>query len=277
MAHDATVPDHTDQLTVSLTYAVNSGEMPVNEVTGPGTDSRRVAGVYEDHQVILRNGREAREPFDLETHGFVFVDHKTRVPDFYEESAVAEIYYPEIERLILETTGARRVHIFDHTLRHSDKATREQRLVREPAVSVHNDYTEWSGPQRLRDVLPDEAEDLLKRRCAIVQVWRSINTPIETIPLAMCDARSLDAGDLITTERRSPGRIGQTYRIAYNQSQEWYWFPRMTRDEALVFKVYDSEIDSPARWTAHTAFVNPAAPADAPPRESIEIRSFVFW
>jgi len=277
MANDMNISDHADQIVVRLTYAVSGAEAPVNEVMAPGKGSRRVAGDYQNHEVMLRNGRDTLKMFDLETNGFILVDHETRVPDFYDESAIASLYYPEMERLVLKATGGRRVHIFDHTLRHSDEATREQRLVREPALSVHNDYTEWSGPQRLRDVLPDEAEDLLKSRFAIVQVWRSINTPIETTPLAMCDARSLNPDDLITTERRSPGRIGQTYRIAYNPAQEWYWFPRMNRDEALVFKVYDSQTNSPSRWTAHTAFQNPRAPEAAPPRESIEIRSFVFW
>lgn len=277
MTSDVNTADGVDGIAVNLTYAVDTGEAPINEVLGPGKGSRQVAGSYQNHEVMLRDGRKTRDVFDLETHGFVFVDHQTRVPDFYDKDTIANIYYPEMERLLLEATGGRRAHIFDHTLRHSDEAAREQRLVREPALSVHNDYTEWSGPQRLRDVLPDEAEELLKGRFAIVQVWRSINTPIETIPLAMCDARSLDAADLITTERRSPGRIGQTYRIAYNPAQQWYWFPRMTRDEALVFKVYDSQTDSPSRWTAHTAFKNPTAPAGAPARESIEIRSFVFW
>lgn len=277
MANNQGMSDYSAPIAVNLTYAVRGGEAPVNEVAGPGATSRRVAGAYEEHEVMVRNGRASGDSFNLETHGFVFVDHDTQVPDFYDDKAIAGIYYPEMERLILDKTGGRRVHIFDHTLRHSDEATREQRSVREPALSVHNDYTEWSGPQRLRDILPDEAEDLLKNRFAIVQVWRSINTPIESTPLAMCDARSLDVADLITTERRSPGRIGQTYRIAYNPKQEWYWFPRMSRDEALVFKVYDSQADSPSRWTAHSAFQNPSAPAGAPPRESIEIRSFVFW
>jgi len=277
MADHVTTAARPDDIDARLTYAVDTGEMPVNEVMDPGKGSRRVTGSYEDRQVRLRDGRSLRDEFALGTHGFVFVDQKTRVPDFYDEAAVTEIYYPEMERLLLETTGARRVHIFDHTIRNSDATAREQRLVREPAISVHNDYTEWSGPQRLREVLPDEAEQLLKGRFAIVQVWRSINTPIETTPLAMCDARSLDPGDLILTERRSPGRIGQTYRIAYNPNHAWYWFPRITRDEALVFKVYDSKADDPVRWTAHTAFVNPTAPPDAPQRESIEIRSFVFW
>ena len=277
MPNDTNISDRADQMPVRLTYAVRGGEAPVNEVMLPGKGSRRVAGSYQDHEVMIRNGRDTLKALDLETNGFKLVDHKTRVPDFYDESAIASLYYPEMDRLILEATGGQRVHIFDHTLRHSDETTREQRLVREPALSVHNDYTEWSGPQRLRDVLPDEAEDLLKSRFAIVQVWRSINTPIEITPLAMCDARSLDAADLITTERRSPGRIGQTYRIAYNPAQEWYWFPRMSRDEALVFKVYDSLTDGSSRWTAHTAFQNRSAPAAAPPRESIEIRGFVFW
>jgi hypothetical protein len=277
MANDVIAPDRDERINVHLTYGVDTGELPVNEVLAAGKGSRRVSGSYQDREVELLNGRSRREDLDLETHGFIFVDQKTSVPDFYDKDAIASIYYPEMERLILEATGGKRVHIFDHTLRHSDEATRGQRLVREPAISVHNDYTEWSGPQRLRDVLPDEAEDLLKGRFAIVQVWRSINTPIETTPLAMCDARSLSPADLIVTERRSPGRIGQTYRIAYNPAQEWYWFPRMTRDEALVFKVYDSKTDGTVRWTAHTAFNNPTAPANAPPRESIEIRSFVFW
>jgi len=277
MANNANTAERARDIEAHLTYAVDTGEMPVNQVMDPGKGSRRVSGTYEDREVRLRNGRSMRDEFALETHGFVFVDHPTHVPDFYDEAAVVKIYYPEMERLILETTGARRVHIFDHTIRNSDPTTREQRLVREPAISVHNDYTEWSAPQRLRDVLPDEAEQLMKGRFAIVQVWRSINTPIETTPLAMCDARSLDRRDLITTERRSPGRVGQTYRIAYNPKHQWFWFPRMTRDEALVFKVYDSEVDNPVRWTAHTAFVNPTAPPDAPQRESIEIRSFVFW
>ena len=142
---------------------------------------------------------------------------------------------------------------------------------------VHNDYTEWSGPQRVRDILPAEADDLLSRRFAIVQVWRPIRHPVETFPLAICDARSLSAENLVISERRYPNRVGQTYAITYNPAQRWYWFPRMRRDEALVFKVYDSLLDGRARWTAHTAFDDPTAPPDARPRESIEIRTLAFF
>src|SRR6267378_1290322 len=120
---------------------------------------------------------------------------------------------------------------------------REAKLVREPVLNVHNDYTEWSGPQRVRDLLPGEAEALLQRRFAIIQVWRAINQPIQSNPLAIADARSLAPKDLIRAERRYPNRVGETYRIAYNPQHRWFYFPRVRRDEALVFKVYESAKD----------------------------------
>ena len=142
---------------------------------------------------------------------------------------------------------------------------------------MHNDYTEWSGPQLVRDLLPDEADELLKHRFAIVQVWRAINQPIESNPLAICAAKTLVAGDLIASERRYPDRVGETYQVSHNPDHEWFYFPRMTRDEALVFKVFDSETDGRARFTAHTSFVDPTSPEGARPRESIEVRTIAFF
>ena len=51
----------------------------------------------------------------------------------------------------------------------------------------------------------------------------------------------------------------------------------MRRDGAIVFKVYDSEKDGRARFTAHTSFEDPASPADAQPRQSIEMRAFALF
>jgi hypothetical protein len=276
-ANDDTRHAGPHDIEARLVYAVDTGEKLINQTMEPGNMDRKVTGTYRDHAVHIRDGRPLRDSFDLDVHGFVFVDHPTAVPDFYVPENVSSIYYPEAEKLLLETTGAKRVHIFDHTLRHGNEADRKVRLVREPVRAVHNDYTEWSGPQRVRDLLPDEADELLQRRHGIVQIWRATNTPIEADPLCIGDARSLDMKDMIVAERRYPNRIGQTYRIQYNPKHEFYWFPRMTRDEAIVFKVFDSATDGRARWTAHTSFVNPDAPAGAPPRESIELRALVFW
>jgi len=167
--------------------------------------------------------------------------------------------------------------VFDHTLRSGDEAEREAKLVREPVLSAHNDYTEWSGPQRVREVMGDEAERLLRRRFAIIQVWRAIGKPIQANPLAILDARSLVPEDLLAAERRYPHRVGQTYRLKYNPSHRWFYFPEMRRDEALVFKVYDSETDGRARFTPHTSFVDPATPPGSSPRQSIEARTMAFF
>ena len=169
------------------------------------------------------------------------------------------------------------MHVFDHTLRTSDDDDRLARKIREPVKSVHNDYTHWSGPQRVRDIFPAEADALLKNRMAIIQVWRAINRPIERNPLAIIDARSVAPADLIASERRFPDRVGEIYVIQHNPAHRWTWFPRMTRDEALVFKVYDSETDGRARWGGHSSFDDPNTPQGAPPRESIEIRAFAFF
>jgi hypothetical protein len=182
-----------------------------------------------------------------------------------------------MEALVKAETGAKRVVVFDHTLRTADEDDRQARKLREVVQRVHNDYTEWSGQQRVRDLLPDEAEALLTRRFAIVQVWRPIRHPVETFPLAICDARSVAPDDLVVSERRYPNRVGQTYAVTYNPDHRWYWFPLMRREEALVFKVYDSLQDGRARFTAHTAFDDPTAPAGARPRESIEIRTLAFF
>ncbi len=128
----------------------------------------------------------------------------------------ARVYYPEMEALVKAESGAARVVVFDHTLRTADDELRESRKIREVVRRVHNDYTEWSGPQRVRDLLPDEADELLSRRFAIIQVWRPIRHPVETHPLAICDARSISTEDFVVSERRYPNRIGQTYAITYN-------------------------------------------------------------
>jgi hypothetical protein len=213
----------------------------------------------------------------LERHGFRFVRHDTKVEEFYNDDQIRRVYYPEMEALIKAESGARRVVVFDHTLRTADDELRVSKGIREVVRRVHNDYTEWSAPQRVRDILPDEAQELLQRRFAIIQVWRPIRHPVETYPLAMADAQTLSPQDMVVSERRALGRIGQTYAIKYNPSHKWYWFPRMRRDEALVFKVFDSLKDGRARWTAHTAFADPTSPPHARPRESIEIRTLAFF
>lgn len=265
------------QTLVEIPYTLNNGEKLVNETFGVGNLERRKEGSLDPRTMPMENGRPIADTFKLEESGFVFVEHHTAMKNFFDVEELKRVYYREAEDLIKRESGGKRAVIFDHTLRSGDNHERQEKLIREPVISAHNDYTEWSGPQRVRDLLPDEAEALLKNRFAIVQVWRAINKPIEANPLAMVDARSIAFEDLLIAERRYPNRVGQTYRLAYNPNHRWVYFPRMTRDEALVFKVYDSAKDGRARFTAHTSFVDPATPPNAAPRQSIEIRALVFF
>ena len=206
----------------------------------PGSSPEQRSGRYEAHTVTIQDGRPMIEDFSLEREGFVFVNHETKVKDFYDEDELRSVYYPEMEQLVKDLSGASRVLIFDHTLRAEDNETREEKKVREPVRRVHNDYTEWSGPQRVRDLLPPgEAEELLRHRFAVIQVWRPIRKPVQTAPLAIADALSIAPKDLIPTERRYPDRVGETYHITFNPSHRWYYFPEMRRNEAIVFKCYD--------------------------------------
>src|SRR4051812_11714374 len=229
----------------------------------------------------VENGRDLKGELALEKQGFVLVDHPTKVRSFFEQDELKGIYYPEVEQLTRDVSGASRVVIFDHTLRSGDESEREEKLIREPVLSAHNDYTEWSGPQRVREIMGDEAEGLLARRFAIIQVWRPVYQdpaqPLQSNPLALADSRSVAPADLLVAERRYPHRVGQTYRLKYNAQHRWFYFPEMRRNEAIVFKVYDSEKDGRARFTPHTSFDDPATPAGAPPRQSIEARALAFF
>jgi hypothetical protein len=276
-AQTATLDVAPDQIEATLNYIVDDGSKVFTIVAGPGGQDVRSGGTPDPQRVTIHNGRLHEKNFVLERHGFRFLRHDTKVKEFYDEDEIRRVYYPEMEALIKAESGAKRVVVFDHTLRTADDELRQSKKIREVVRRVHNDYTEWSAPQRVRDIFPDEAEELLQRRFAFIQVWRPIRHPVETYPLAMADAQTLSPADMIVSERRAPGRVGQTYAIKYNPAHKWYWFPRMRRDEAYVFKVFDSMKDGRARWTAHTAFEDPTTPPHARRRESIEIRTMAFF
>ena len=277
MAQIAELDTAPETIEASLIYLATGADKLVTTVAAPGGRDERSGGGSETHRVTMHNGRPHADRFEFEREGFRFVDHHTKVADFFDETQVRRVYYPECEALIKGVSGARRVVVFDHTLRTASDQQRETQKIRDVVRRVHNDYTEWSGPQRVREIMGEEAEALLRGRFAIIQVWRPINQPVESFPLAICDAQSVKPETLVVNERRYPGRVGQTYGITYDPQQRWYWFPHMRPDEALVFKVYESLTDGRARWTAHTAFADPTSPPHPRPRESIEIRTLAFF
>lgn len=275
-AGEQVMPQKSVQAT--LNYVIDTGEKLVTIPSLPGGEGSQNIGRYETRTVTVEDGRPLIPALSLDCEGFALVRHDTKVTDFYDPQQIETVYNAEIEALVERETGAKDVVVFDHTLRAGDEGIRKEKLVREPVQRAHNDYTVRSGPKRVQDWFgEEEAEPLLKRRFAIVNIWRSTAASVEEFPLAVCDARSVAMSDLVISERRAKERIGETYRLAWNPAQRWFYFPHMKRNEAMLIKSYDSAEDGRARFTPHTAFADPTTPPDAPPRQSIETRVFAFF
>jgi hypothetical protein len=204
--------------------------------------------------------------------------HETAVTNFYDANEVQAVYYPALERLVKEVTGAAKVLVFDHNVRCATMAKLGENGARMPVMSAHNDYTLRSGPQRVRDLLDaDEAEVRLQQRFMEINVWRPIRGPAQATPLSVCDAQSMVPQDFVAMDLKYRDRTGEVYAIAFNPKHRWFYFPHMQKDEALLLKCYDSLDDGRARFTAHSAFEDPTTPPHAAARESIEARMLVFF
>jgi hypothetical protein len=273
----AIAPEIGESVEASLNYLAEMDEKPYsyNYSPPPGValTNRRVA----PHLVPVRNARVIADRLSLDREGFALVHHESAVTNFYDNGEVLAVYYPECESILKKATGATRVVLFDHIVRNPVRSEAGEKGIKRPATSVHNDYTLQSARQRLRDLLPDEAEALLKTRFAIINVWRPIRGPLRDSPLAVCDAQTLRDDDFVASDLLYPDRQGETYAVRFNPDHRWYYIPEMRPDEALLLKCYDSAEDGRARFTAHTAFADPTTPPDAPPRESIETRALVFF
>jgi hypothetical protein len=259
-----------------LNFLVPMAEKPVayNYDPPPGVPVR--TGKSEEHQVPIRDARPLIGRLSLDKEGFVLLHRETAVKNFYDEDEITLVYYAECERVIKEATGASRVAAFDHIVRNATISAKDK-TIKIPAKRVHNDYTAWSSPKRVRDLMGDGADELLKHRYAIINLWRPISGPVLESPLTLCDAQSLSEENLVTSDLLYPDRKGETYSITYNPNQRYYYFPKMQPDEAVLIRCFDSRLRGAARFSAHTGFDDPTSPPDAPPRESLEVRTLVFF
>lgn len=265
----------TGTVTARVNYLIPPlGRNTVHVVPLGGGEAVR-SGEYASTPVAVHDARRMTRPATLDDNGFALSQQTSGVADFLDDGEVRNVYYPEMEHLVEAITGAREVVVFDHNVRIDGGIHAANSRV--PVRNVHNDYTENSGPRRVADLLgAQRAAELLQRRFAIVNVWRSIEGVVETAPLGVIDAGSVRPADLIPTDLVYPDRVGEIYEVAGNPAHRWYYVPHMSEREVLLIKGYDSD-SNVARFTPHSAFDDPHTTADAPPRKSIEIRSLVFY
>ena len=265
----------------ALTFIVPQDTKPRFESAALTGGEPRVHFRTEVRRVDVRDMRRVVDLLSLDRHGFLLVRHETAVDDLYDDDAVAGVYDRELEALLAEVTGADRVAVFDHT-RRSDATggAANPDGPRGPASRVHVDYTVGSGPKRAADALGRvEVDRVLSSGGRIVQinVWRPIRGPVLRTPIALADAGSVRPDELVATDQVFPDRVGEIYQLAHGAEQRWYWVPRMERDEVLLIKGWDSLDDGRARFTPHGAFQLDNQDPDAPPRESIEVRTYLVF
>ena len=269
-----------------VTYlAPGDGTVEVR-VYPPSSGRATVRPASVRHDVSIRDARTIAGSLRLDEHGFELHSWPTNFADFYDEAAVREHYYPEVQALVRALTGALTVIAFDHNVRSAARAARGEPGVRVPVDQAHNDYTERSGPKRKREILEAAGRtDLGDRRVAFVNLWRPIVGPVQDNPLALCGAHSVSPQDLVETDIHHfgednlevPRHSGQIYSLRHNPAHRWFYASDMRPDELLLLKCYDSRTDGRARFMPHTGFRNPACPPDFVPRESIETRTLVVF
>ncbi|MCA8928032.1 MAG: methyltransferase [Alphaproteobacteria bacterium] len=260
----------------ALTYIIRQDEKPYFLSSALTGGEPEVHFRTEQHTVPVRDLRPIGA--DVDREGFELLREPTAIRDFYDADLVDVAYNAEVVALLKRRFGASAVYIFDHT-RRSDSGTGAKNPdgLRGPATRVHCDYTDKSGPQRARDAMgAAEYDRVLAAGGRVVQinVWRPITGPVRRAPLALAAANSVPKADLIATDQRFPDRTGEIYQLAYAEGHDWYYAPLMTPDEVLLIKGWDSA-DGRAKYTPHGAFQLPDQDPSAPPRESIETRTFL--
>lgn len=242
------------------------------------TDRKKSQWPYTPYQVTIRDLRPMAGNLALEKNGFVLVNREPSIKDFYDREEVERVYVPEIADLVASLTGADKVICFGVMTRTNREDAAEGNL---PAFGAHVDYGDYTVRQFAIDTLgKEEAERWLEGRYMLINVWRPIKV-VESAPFAVCDASTVAKSDLCDSEVR--GGLGDPNRptlfghaVSFNPKQRWYYLPKMRPDEILVFKLYDSD-SSAVQFTAHSAFTHPGIADDAPPRESIEMRTIAFF
>jgi len=274
-----TTPTLGPAVRATLNYSVDNGippdyyfyePDPSVQLNPPGTDVR---------QVDVHDGWPQVDRFSLDREGFELHDFIGRFDQFDDDASIHAQFYPQVIDHVQRHTGAKRVVVFDHTIRKRLPADlKAQTEVQRPAVLlVHSDYTVASGPQRVRDILGREAEPLLQGRVAFYNVWKPLYQRVEELPLAMCDATTHDPADLLRMDLKYRERTGEIYVMRHAPQHRWVYFPKMEVHHALLLKTYDSSTDGRARFMGHSAHEDPNTPPGAPRRESIEVRTMAFF
>ena len=216
----------------------------------------------------------------IDREGFELVRHQSAITDWTDRAALARIHCAEVAGLIQEITGADEVQVTSPgILRFSEKSGKAGSSDNShPARFAHIDINDDTAAQFAARGSGGRAF----RRSAAYNLWRALSPAPQDVPLALCDARTVGLDDLIVADAifdppgGAPEWQFESWVVAHNLAHRWAFFPDLALDEAVLFKTNDSD-PARAHCVPHVAFDDPLAPADAPPRVSIEMRATAYW
>ena len=273
--------EHNGFALATLNYTADNGTEPEVYFYEPpaGTLVRPPGDDPREMQIL--DGWSRANNFSLDREGFALGEFDNAFDRFDDAEAVRREFYGPVAEFVRSSVGAQRVLVFDHTIRskvNTEQQTAEHSTTqRAPVMVVHCDYTPASGPMRVRQLMPEEADELLKRRVAFYNFWKPLKRRVEEKPLAMCDVTSAAQDDMLKMALRYRERAGEIFVMRHSASHRWWYFPKMLPENVLLLKTYESETDGRARFLGHSAFDDPNTPPSAPTRESIEIRTMAFF
>ncbi|CAM6116377.1 unnamed protein product [Calypogeia fissa] len=258
------------------------GSVPFNYVKTPPEGQPKNNYIKVTKSVTIHDIRDHEDEYTLDKDAFKVVQDvpDSAEKDFTSAESIEKNYYPEVEKLLLDNVpGSHRVVFFDYTIRRANQESSQG-----PVLIAHVDQTAKAARQRVELHLGDEAEKLLQGRYRIINVWRPLNGPVASFPLAFASSSSIESEDLIAIEHRYPDRTGETAGVRYNAHQKWHYLSGMRNDERLLLECFDSEVLKEGSESngvhggrvPHSAFEDPRSPVGAPGRESIEVRTLVF-
>lgn len=271
-----TIDKHHVATTLNYWDDPGDGSKPTPIFIGKGRISNKRPHKAHDFVVSDVSGEEDR--YTLDGEGFQYCQHKSREELFTDEQQIRTTYYPECEQLVKAITGARQVHIFNHKVRRGPTQWHHLGLHnlanRGPVTRTHVDQSYEGAERRLRWELPDEADDVIKKRYQIINVWRPIR-PILKDPIAVADSSSVPDADLVGAEMTEDGFVGESWVVRHSPGHRWYYKHGMTPEDVLLIKCFDSD-ETVARRALHSAFEDPAY-RDCESRQSIEVRCLVCY
>ncbi|KAK5742798.1 hypothetical protein LTR17_003046 [Elasticomyces elasticus] len=207
-------------VSTTMNYYLDASNGGGDTVMRPGTVYKQLRR-HDGHVVQVHDIHGHESQFNLDTHGFQLVQHRSVEDEFEDEEKVKQEVYAEIIELLKQVTGATKVLPFLHIVRRS----------------AHSQAVK-------------EAKSKKSLEETMTGISAAMFAHVAFSSLGVCDARSVPDEDLVEMFAKLPekGQFANAsirkgfglWNIKYRASHKWYYASGMRPEEVLMIKCFDS-------------------------------------